>query len=60
MLATWLGKWNLRPTCVEPESLYRGILYGTTTGVLGLTTTARLGELVQASADRFEDARPTS
>jgi hypothetical protein len=58
VLATWLGKWNLRSTCVEPESLYRGVLYGSAIGVLGLTTTARLGELLQASADRFEDARP--
>jgi hypothetical protein len=37
----------------EPEALYRGVLYGTAIVTLMLTADARIGEVMQVSADRF-------
>jgi len=49
---------NLYKRAVEPEALYRGVLYAATLAILALTSDARQGELVQVSADRFEPPRP--
>lgn len=38
----------------EPESLYRGVLYGSALATLALTNGSRLSELLQVSADRFK------
>jgi len=38
----------------EPESLYRGILYGAALSTLALTNASRVTELLQVSADRFQ------
>jgi hypothetical protein len=38
----------------EPESLYRGILYGAALATLALTNGSRVSELLQVSATRFE------
>ena len=50
-----MGYWFTRQTdlykrAVEPEALYRGVLYGATLAILALTSDARMGELVQVSA----------
>jgi hypothetical protein len=37
----------------EPEALYRGVLYGSAIVLLMLTSDARIGEVMQVSADRF-------
>jgi hypothetical protein len=37
----------------DPEALYRGVLYGTAITTLMLTADARIGEVMQVSADRF-------
>jgi hypothetical protein len=49
---------DLHQQAVEPEALYRGVLYGATLAILALTSEARSGELLQLSADRFESPRP--
>jgi hypothetical protein len=38
----------------EPESLYRGVLYGCALATLALTNGSRVSELLQVSATRFE------
>jgi hypothetical protein len=38
----------------DPESLYRGVLYGSTLATLALTNGSRVSELLQVSADRFK------
>jgi hypothetical protein len=38
----------------EPESLYRGVLFATALATLSLTNGARVSELLQVSASRFE------
>ena len=43
---------------IEPETLYRGVLYGSAYSILGLTSGARFYELAQISLDRFEEPRP--
>ncbi|MBV9896294.1 MAG: hypothetical protein JO020_19185, partial [Chloroflexi bacterium] len=59
VMAYWLTlQTDLYRRAVEPEALYRGVLYGATLAILALTSDARLGELVQVSADRFEPPRP--
>src|SRR5260370_39244388 len=49
-----VGGWLMRRAnrgapVFEPESLYRGILYGTALTILGLTSGARLAELLGAN-----------
>lgn len=39
---------------IEPESLYRGVLYATALATLALTNGSRVSELLQVSAVRFE------
>jgi len=39
--------------CFEPESMYRGVLFGTAIVTLMLTADARIHEILQISADRF-------
>ena len=39
---------------LEPESLYRGVLYGAALATLALTNASRVTELLQVSADRFQ------
>jgi hypothetical protein len=59
VMAYWLTlQPDLYKRAVEPEALYRGVLYGATLAILALTSDARQGELVQVSADRFEPPRP--
>jgi hypothetical protein len=59
VMAYWFTRQAaLYKRAVEPEALYRGILYGATLAILALTSEARQGELVQVSADRFEPPRP--
>jgi len=59
VMAYWLTlQPDLYRRAVEPEALYRGVLYGATLAILALTSDARNGELVQVSADRFEPPRP--
>ena len=58
-VGTWLMRRANRGAPVfEPESLYRGILYGTALTILGLTSGARLAELLQVSMHRFLPPRP--
>jgi hypothetical protein len=56
----WIGHsfFDQGRVAFEPESVYRGVLYGTALLVTCLTTEARSAELVQVSADRFEEPRP--
>ena len=59
VMAYWFTlQRDLYRRAVEPEALYRGVLYGATLAILALTSDARHGELVQVSADRFEPPRP--
>jgi len=59
VMAYWFTRQtDLYKRAVEPEALYRGVLYGATLAILALTSEARQGELVQVSADRFEPPRP--
>ncbi|HEU5379990.1 MAG TPA: hypothetical protein VFV38_31595 [Ktedonobacteraceae bacterium] len=39
---------------IEPESLYRGILFGAALATIALTNGSRCSELLQVSADRFK------
>jgi len=54
------GGWLLRCTQMaqtvlfEPESLYRGVLFGAALTTLALTNGSRVNELLQVSADRFK------
>jgi hypothetical protein len=51
----WL-RYARRPgeMLLEPESLYRGVLFATALATLALTNGSRLNELLQVSAERFE------
>jgi hypothetical protein len=53
--AQWLSHaWRPGELIFEPESLYRGILFGAALATLALTNGSRVSELLQVSADRFE------
>ena len=51
----WLSH-TLRPgeMLLDPESLYRGVLFATALATLALTNGSRLNELLQVSAERFD------
>ena len=51
-LTNWLCHQDM--TALEPESLYRAALFGSALAVTGLTSSARVGELLQISADRWQ------
>jgi hypothetical protein len=47
-------RWGPVPgVWLDPEALYRGVLYGTAITTLMLTADARIGEVMQVSEDRF-------
>jgi len=53
--ATWLRyAWKPEEILLEPESLYRAVVFGTALATLALTNGSRLNELLQVSADRFD------
>lgn len=51
-LANWVCHQDM--TALEPEALYRAALFGSAFAVTGLTSSARVGELLQISADRWQ------
>ena len=57
-LSNWIAFHYPEAIFIEPETLYRGILYGSAYSILGLTSGARYYELAQISLDRFEEPRP--
>ncbi len=56
VLEEWLGRTIRRSGAVifDPESLYRGCLFGAALATLTLTNGSRVTELLQVSADRFK------
>src|SRR2546429_4278620 len=52
----WLGRAILRSGAAlfDPESVYRGCLFGAALTTLILTNGSRVAELLQVSADRFK------
>jgi hypothetical protein len=57
-LSNWAAFRYPEAIFIEPETLYRGVLYGSAYSILGLTSGARFYELAQISLDRFEEPRP--
>ena len=55
-LEVWLGRTIRRSGAAlfDPESLYRGCLFGAALATLILTNGSRVAELLQVSADRFK------
>src|SRR5439155_12338865 len=55
-LDVWLRRTIRRSgaTLFDPESVYRGCLFGAALATLTLTNGCRLAELLQVSADRFK------
>ena len=50
--AVWLRTYQPGHLLFEPESLYRGVLYGATVATMALTGAARVAEILQVSEDR--------
>lgn len=54
-----LGRWltyasRASELLLDPESLYRGVLYGAALAMIALTNGSRMSELLQVSFDRFK------